>query len=38
MYEAHLSTEKTDNQPNKFANELKNFEKTTKTFEENCLV
>ena len=38
MFEAHLSTEKTDNQPNNFANELKNFEKTTKTFEENCLV
>ena len=38
MYEAHLSAEKTDNQSNNFANELKNCEKTTKTFEENCLV
>ena len=38
MYEAHLSAEKTDNKSNNFANELKNCEKTTKTFEENCLV
>ena len=37
IYEGYLSIEKADNKQSNFANELKNFEEGTKTFEKSIL-
>ena len=37
IYEGYLSIEKADNKQSNFANELKNFEEGTKTFEKSLL-